>query len=181
MVEKLTTQKETIEEETVVKDEPVAAVDVDEAVVARNKRRVLILWVTGLVVVIVGLLVAAAVLAFVGISRDSSARPTFGDGSRGFARSFGGDSQFGYGTSVQTSATNNTVTTTVYTELTGVVTAVNDGSIVVAGNGTTETITTNSSTVYDNSVKPAVNDTVTIVGTTSGSTTTATEIGVNNN
>jgi hypothetical protein len=180
MVEKLTTQKETIEEETVVKDEaPVAAVDA--AVVARNKRRVLILWVTGLVVVIVGLLVAAAVLAFVGISRDSSTRPTFGDGSRGFARSFGGDSQFGYGTSVQTSATNNTVTTTVYTELTGVVTAVNDGSIVVAGNGTTETITTNSSTVYDNSVKPAVNDTVTIVGTTSGSTTTATEIGVNNN
>jgi hypothetical protein len=180
MVEKLTTKKETIEEEKVVKDEaPVAAVDA--AVVARNKRRVLILWVTGLVVVIVGLLVAAAVLAFVGISRDSSTRPTFGDGSRGFARSFGGDSQFGYGTSVQTSATNNTVTTTVYTELTGVVTAVNDGSIVVAGNGTTETITTNSSTVYDNSVKPAVNDTVTIVGTTSGSTTTATEIGVNNN
>lgn len=89
-------------------------------------------------------------------------------------------SPFGYGQSVQTQADNGSVTTTVYNYLTGVVTAVNSDNIVIAGNGKTTTIATNSSTTYDNDTKPAVNDTVVVTGTTSGATITATDIAVNN-
>jgi len=73
-----------------------------------------------------------------------------------------------------------TSTNTTYTRTEGVVTAVNSGSIVVAGGGKTQTITTNSSTTYDNGTKPAVNDTVVVIGTQSGSTITATEVAVLN-
>jgi hypothetical protein len=50
---------------------------------------------------------------------------------------------------------------------------------VIAGNGKQTTIKTNASTMY--TTKPVVNDTVTVVGTTTDSTITATEIGVTNN
>lgn len=89
-------------------------------------------------------------------------------------------SPFGYGQYSRTEMHNNTVSTTVYTSFTGVVVEVHDGDIVVAGNGTRMTITTDSSTQYDNDIKPAINDTVTVTGTTSGNKTTATGITVIN-
>ena len=89
-------------------------------------------------------------------------------------------SGIGYGSYVNTQVSSGTVTTTVYTTQTGVVTAINSDSIVIAGNGKQTTIKTNSSTQYDNGTKPAVNDTVTVIGTTANNTTTATEIGVVN-
>lgn len=177
--------KEIIEEEVVTKSEtkttPVRPVSIAEA---RRKRRSLIALLTLLGIVILGLLISAAVLAFVGFSKeDTSNTPGtmgFSSQNRGYSR-LSGNTGYGYGTGTQTSVSGGSVQTTVYSYLTGVVTAVNSDSIVVAGNGKTTTIKTNSSTVYDNSTKPAVNDTVTVAGTTSDSTTTATEIAVNNN
>lgn len=73
-----------------------------------------------------------------------------------------------------------TTTNTTYTQTEGVVTAVNGDSITVAGGGKTQTIKTNSSTTYANDMKPAVNDTVVVVGTKDGDTITATQISVYN-
>jgi hypothetical protein len=73
-----------------------------------------------------------------------------------------------------------TTTNTTYTQTQGVVTAVNSDSIVVAGGGKTQTIKTNSSTTYASDTKPAVNDTVVVVGTKDGDTITATQIAVYN-
>ena len=73
-----------------------------------------------------------------------------------------------------------TTTNTTYTQTEGVVTAVNSDNIVVAGGGRTQTIKTNSSTTYLSDTKPAVNDTVVVVGTKDGDTITATQIAVYN-
>lgn len=176
--------KEVIRENKEVETETTRPVGVrpSEIVTARRKRRGLIALLIALGVVILGLLIAAAALAFAGLSNNNNSmtntQGTF-NGNRGYSRLVG-NTGYGYGTGTSTTVDNGSVQTTVYTYLTGVVTQVNSGSIVIAGNGKTTTITTNSSTVYDNSTKPAVNDTVTVAGTTSGSTTTATEIAVNN-
>ena len=89
-------------------------------------------------------------------------------------------SGIGYGQYIQTQVSSGSVTTTVYNYQTGVVTAVNNDSIVIAGNGRQTTIKTNSSTQYVNDKKPAVNDTVSVVGTTTDNTITATQINVIN-
>jgi len=86
----------------------------------------------------------------------------------------------GYGQYVQTEASSGSVTTTVYNYQTGVVIAVNSDNIVIAGNGQQTTIKTNSSTQYVNSKKPVANDTVSVVGTTTDNTITATQISVVN-
>lgn len=93
---------------------------------------------------------------------------------------YGGGAGVGYGQYVQTTASSGSVTTTVYNYQTGVVTAVNSDSIVIAGNGQQTTIKTNSSTQYVNNKKPAVNDTVSVIGTTTDNTITATQISVVN-
>jgi hypothetical protein len=58
----------------------------------------------------------------------------------------------------------------------GVVTAVNDTSITVAGHGKSNQITINAQTQYSGATKAAVNDSVTIVGSTSNGTFTATRV-----
>jgi len=95
---------------------------------------------------------------------------------------FGGRTH-GYYWSTTSSQDGPTTTTTVtnYTYTSGVVTKVSGDSLTVAGNGKAETIKTNSSTQYIGDTKPAVNDSVTIVGTAdSKGTITATQIRVNN-
>lgn len=68
----------------------------------------------------------------------------------------------------------NTVSTT---RVSGVVTAVDGSTITVAGNGTTRKVIVNDSTVYVGDDKPAaVNDTIMVVGTTSGDTLTANRV-----
>ncbi len=89
-------------------------------------------------------------------------------------------SGIGYGQYVQTQASSDSVTTTVYNYQTGVVTAVNSDNIVIAGNGKQTTIKTDSSTQYVGGTKPVVNDTVSVVGTTTDNTITATQISVIN-
>ncbi len=66
--------------------------------------------------------------------------------------------------------------------LTGVVTAVNGNTLMVIGDGTTNTVTTTSTTQYANNVMPSVDDTVTVLGGqgSSSSSFTATEIVVMN-
>jgi hypothetical protein len=71
-----------------------------------------------------------------------------------------------------------TTTNQTFTQTQGVVTAVSGDSITVAGGGKTQVIKTNGDTTYMDNEKPAVNDTVVIVGTKDGDTITATEIRV---
>ena len=74
-----------------------------------------------------------------------------------------------------------TTTTTKYTYTQGVVTKVNGDSIVVAGGGKTQTIKTNSDTSYVDDTKPAVNDTVVVIGKADNDgAVTATELRVAN-
>ena len=63
--------------------------------------------------------------------------------------------------------------------LVGVVTAVNGDVITIAGGGSTNTVTTNSTTQYTNGSKAAVNDTVMVLGTTNNGTFTATQVTIN--
>lgn len=67
------------------------------------------------------------------------------------------------------------------TRVIGVVTQVNADSFTVAGNGTTKTVKTNGSTVYNTAGnKVAVNDSVSVIGVTSGDSFTATRVMVQN-
>ncbi len=64
-------------------------------------------------------------------------------------------------------------------QLQGVVTVVNGDKLTIAGNGTTSTVTTTSSTQYVGASSAAVDDTVDVMGTSSNGTLTATQIVVN--
>jgi hypothetical protein len=61
----------------------------------------------------------------------------------------------------------------------GVVTNVNGSSLTIAGDGTTNTVQTTSSTQYIGGNSAAVNDTVSVVGSISNSAFTATRIIIN--
>lgn len=75
---------------------------------------------------------------------------------------------------------NNTDGTTTK-RLSGVVTQVNGATFTIAGNGTTKTITTNDSTVFNTgSKKVSVNDSVLVTGTDANGTFTATNVHVQN-
>ncbi len=155
------------------------AVSESDVAPTRTKTRHTLL-ITIIALIIVCLLILATALVTEGIANQRNSqqiRGGFGESTRVVRTGHG---MFGYGTTVRTEATTNSVTTTVYTYLTGVVVAVNSDNIVIAGNGKQTTITTNSSTKYDNDTKPVVNDTVTVVGTTADNKTTATEIAVTN-
>lgn len=170
-------QNQPHDNHSTAKSADVSPDDIDEESFRRHRRLVVTLWVVGAVVAVLvfiaGLFVVRAIFEY----RTSSRYPGFVQTETSHIRV---TSPFGYSRFMQTSSDNNTVNTTVYTSLTGVVTAVNGDNIIVAGDGKQTTITTNSSTTYDGDVKPKVNDTVTVIGTTAGDTTTATEIGVLN-
>lgn len=70
--------------------------------------------------------------------------------------------------------------TTNQIEVGGVVTAVNGQSFTLAGNGTTNTVQTNSSTQFVGASKVSVNDSVVAVGTTNNDTFMATQVVVGN-
>lgn len=61
----------------------------------------------------------------------------------------------------------------------GVVTNVNGSSFTVAGNGSTQQVSTDSSTQYQSGNQVKVNDTVVVYGTTTNNTLTATQIIIN--
>lgn len=61
----------------------------------------------------------------------------------------------------------------------GVVTAVNGSNFMIAGNGATTNVTTNSSTQYQGGNTVKQNDSVLIFGTTANNTLTATRVIIN--
>lgn len=65
-------------------------------------------------------------------------------------------------------------------QISGVVTAVNGSTFTVAGNGTNNTVQTNSNTQYYNATKVSLNDSVAVVGTTNNGTFTASQVIINN-
>jgi len=142
----------------------------DASGTARAKRpEAWVIWVTIVgFVVLIALVVAAIIVAH--IVNDNR---TLSDQNRTTMTAhgrFGRDPWSSY--YEQTTSTNGpttTTTTTRYTVTQGVVSKVNSNSIVVVGNGQSQTITTNSSTTYTNGTKPAVNDTVQIIGTADSS------------
>ncbi len=63
--------------------------------------------------------------------------------------------------------------------LKGVVTSVNGSTIVIAGDGTTNSITTNTSTQYTGGSQAATNDTIIVFGTTNNGVFTAARVIIN--
>lgn len=63
-------------------------------------------------------------------------------------------------------------------KISGVVTAINGNTINVGGDGVSNTVYTDSQTVYSNSTKPSVNDTVRVLGSISNSKFTAQKISI---
>ncbi|TAL14847.1 hypothetical protein EPN95_01310 [Patescibacteria group bacterium] len=145
----------------------------------KASRRGLIIIISIVGLLLIGVLIGGGAWLYNAAYRQSAFRTR--PYTTGMMSRIDADTGYGYGRSIQTQVTDNSVTTTVYTYQTGVVTAVNSDNIVIAGNGKQTTIKTNSSTTYTNDVKPKVNDTVVIAGTTaSDGTITATEIRVAN-
>ncbi len=173
------------EAKKVEQDAPTAHAKVTNAEGTRSlddrNRQVWIIWVVIVGFVVLILLVVAAMVVAHGV-RDNlvgQRQPRYQMTSRG---GYGGypNGSF-YSQTSNSDGLTTTTTTTRYTYTTGVVTKVNNDSIVVAGNGKAQTIATNSSTTYDNGTKPAVNDTVQVIGTADSSgNITATEVQVLN-
>lgn len=63
--------------------------------------------------------------------------------------------------------------------ISGVVTSVNGSSFTVAGDGSTNTVQTNSSTQYQNGSSVKTNDSVVVFGTTNNGTFTASSVVIN--
>jgi hypothetical protein len=150
-------------------------------VVARRHSQKWVIWVVaGVVALYIVIVIIGAVVFHVWANNHQNVGVTGAPGqARQLGRSRGGDRTFTERSSTSDGLTTTTTNTT-YTQTQGVVTAVNSDNIVVAGGGKTQTIKTNSSTTYVGDTKPAVNDTVVIVGTKDGDTITATQIAVYN-
>jgi hypothetical protein len=140
-----------------------------------------VLWIVIGTLVFYLILIGAGVWAFKGMADHN--RENKGEGVRTtkvmHRSGFEGERTF----VVQQSTSDGLTTTTTnktYTQTRGVVTKVNSDSIVVAGGGKSQTIKTDASTGYSDGTKPAVNDTVIVVGTKDGDAITATEIAVYN-
>ncbi|RWZ78605.1 MAG: hypothetical protein EOT05_02540 [Candidatus Microsaccharimonas sossegonensis] len=171
--------KEEVTEKTITEgDTPTGGV-----VAEHRHSRSWVIAIVAIVVVVYLMLMVAGLWLFQSIA---DRRNSLGTNGTTATEQLGGRYEFGGGdrsyTLRQSSSDGLTTTTTntTYTQTQGVVTAVNSDSIVVAGGGKTQTIKTNSSTTYVNSTKPAVNDTVVVVGTKNGTTITATQVGVYN-
>lgn len=170
---------EVVRTEKVTKSESVNA-----AVAGRPSRK--FIWT-----IIISIVVLYLIIVIIGSMIFHAARQTQTTGANGnstsSAQRFGrpgmsgmsGDRTYNVSQSNSDGLTTTTTNTT-YTQTQGVITAVNSDNVVVAGGGKTQTIKTNSSTTYVGDTKPAVNDTVVIVGTKDGDTITATQVQVYN-
>lgn len=138
-------------------------------------------WIIGLSVAAGLLLVAVIALAVAYTIESQSTKDRERSQSQGSGFVFEQrGSGFGRGHAVRTEIDGDTVTTTVYKYLTGVVVKVTNDTIVVAGGGKQTTIQTDRNTTYVAGVKPAVDDTIVVAGTTSDGVITATDIRVAN-
>jgi hypothetical protein len=130
-------------------------------------------------VVLAGVLIVAFILLCAG-SFDLSKTYTIhaGYGSRGLI-SAGPGGGITKGMGFSRSGTGGFVYSSNANLVSGVVTAVNGSTLTVAGDGSTSSVDTTSSTSYTNAPSAVVNDTVIATGSTSGGTFTATRIIVN--
>jgi hypothetical protein len=144
-----------------------------------KSRKTLIITVVVLTAIALGLIGTMAYLAMQQDRADNAASRSERFGSKHMSRyySHGFD---GSGRYISTEVTNDSVTTTVYNYKRGVVVAVNKDNVEIAGGGKRTTINTNGDTIYTDDMKPEVNDTVTVTGTTTDGKITATEITVQN-
>lgn len=159
-------------------NEPKATAGTPEKTVAAKKRTFVIALIGGIIVLYI-----AAIMAGLWIYKHVEDRRARMYGGTSTIRQINGTPRFnGEQTYTVRHSTSDGLTTTTtnetYTQTQGVVTAVNGDSITVAGGGKTQVIKTNGDTTYMDDTKPAVNDTVVIVGTKDGDTITATEIRV---
>lgn len=128
-------------------------------------------WLYGLLVLIVGVLIFIAGMA---VANHHNYRTGF----------FGGGYNVGMfgrhgGMMGLRSGLDGTTTINGQTRIKGVVTSVNGSSFTIAGNGSTTNVTTSSSTQYQGGNQVKQNDTVTVFGTTSNNTLSATEVVIN--
>lgn len=176
-------QTKHIKEEVTEKTTSVSNAPVNGAVAERRHSKSWVIAIVAIVVVVYLMLMVGGLWFFHTLADHRNGIPANGTTSMG---RYMGHQGFGSGertyTVRQSSSDGLTTTTTntTYTQTQGVVTAVNSDNIVVAGGGKTQTIKTNSSTTYVDNTKPAVNDTVVVVGTKDGDTITATQIAVYN-
>ena len=148
------------------------------ATAANKKRTLVIAFIGGIIVLYI-----AAIMIGLTIYRAVEDRRSNMYGGTSTMREINGTPRFnGEQTYTVRHITSDGLTTTTtnqtFTQTQGVVTAANGDSITVAGGGKTQVIKTNGDTAYMDDTKPAVNDTVVIVGTKDGDTITATEIRV---
>jgi hypothetical protein len=148
------------------KDEVTAAeqeVSHNHYVAMGNKRN----WLVGGVLVILVLLLVGA------LAHGRNERPGR------FGKNFGGYGMMQRQGRGFMGAGGNFGGTTNQNRITGTVTAVNGSTFTVAGGGSTNDVTTNSSTQYQGGAQPKVNDTVVVFGTTNNGTFTATQVVIN--
>jgi hypothetical protein len=127
-------------------------------------------WLYGLVGLVVLILVFMA-----GAGIANHRHGDMGFKSSGVARApggFGGGRRFG-------GAGQGTVTINGQTRTSGVVASVNGSSFTLAGHGSATNVTTSGSTQYQGGNQVKQNDSVTVFGTTSNGTLSATQIVIN--
>lgn len=175
--------KEPVTDTIATKKVVVHPQDDGTAMVIRRPLRNPYFWLIIVSAVALALIIAGIIVAVVRHQEMQTNGPVTQPGYSSFGGRFGDGSGRGSYWSETSSQNGPTTTTSVtnYTYTSGVVTKVSNGSLTVAGNGKAQTIKTNSSTQYVGNTKPAVNDSVTILGTAdSNGTITATQVQVDN-
>ncbi len=124
----------------------------------------------GFVIFLILVLVFMFGMATSRLSRDFYSRHPIGYNTGGYGR-FGW--QNGNGVMMAPSTNSNQI------EISGVVTNINGDKVTVVGGGTSNIITTDSSTQYIGANSLTINDTVSIVGQYNNNTLTATTITIN--
>ena len=173
------TSEKTVQERPGADSKSAGATHDGSVATAANKKRTLVIaLIAGIIVLYI-----AAIMIGLTIYKAVEDRRSNMYGGTSTMRQLNGMPRFnGEQTYTVRHSTSDGLTTTTtnqtFTQTQGVVTAVNGDSITVAGGGKTQVIKTNGDTTYMDNEKPAVNDTVVIVGTKDGDTITATEIRV---
>jgi len=174
-------EKERKEVQEVVVDKAATDRDTKEIIVAKKPTPKWVLWVVLGVVGLYLLLMALGFWVFHAFGNNDTRTldgPTEGRATEQRMR-YTNNRDFTVRESDSDGLTTTTTNTT-YTQTEGVITSVSGDTIVVAGGGKTQSIKTNGDTKYDDDTKPAVNDTVVVIGTKEGDTITATQVAVYN-
>jgi hypothetical protein len=158
-------QKKEAKEEIVIKEQPKKDIKTN-----KGSDKTLI-WVFSILAVFIFVCVFIGGFGLMAYERDNHKNTRV----VGFDMMAGGGRGFGH-----RGMMDDGIVSTNQSVISGVVTSVSDQSFVIAGNGTTNTIQINSDTKYSGASKVSVNDSVTVAGTTSNGSFTATQVVVRN-